>query len=136
MITQHVLTFCQLSRTLDFAERRIIGGRCHARSAERVADGRDGLAGDLAPKVKSLIPEGMHLQSISNRGTQVWPDSSVFTECVPHYRLRILFTNKTADAAASINELIRRTGGELTITECQWLRNYDGKQGYALAQGQ
>ncbi len=96
----------------------------------------NGLANELAEKVQPVIPKSMQLQTISNRGTQVWPESSIFTECVPHYRLRILFRKNTTSGAATINQLISDIGEILDISECQWLRSFDGKKGYALAQGQ
>jgi isocitrate dehydrogenase len=41
---------------------------------------------EIATKVKAVLPSNCSLTLISNRGTQVWPTGSLFTDCVPQYR--------------------------------------------------
>ena len=94
-----------------------------------------GLADDLVNEFNAIVPETLEIQSVSNRGTQVWPESSVFTECVPHYRLRFLL-KKPGENLDTIYDLIRKTGEKFDITEVQWLKRIEGKRSYALAQGQ
>ncbi len=79
------------------------------------------------------------LTMISNRGTQVWPTGSAYTECVDYYRVRFELRDKSRASqlgqSASI-ALLSTIGERFAITDFQPLRNYDGKPGYSLAQGQ
>lgn len=79
------------------------------------------------------------LTMLSNRGTQVWPTGSVFTECVDYYRAR--FELRDASSSASMGqtpciELLRRVSEKFEVVQYQPLKNYDGERGYSLAQGQ
>ena len=71
---------------------------------------------------------------ISNRGTQVWPKGSVFTQCVNHYRCRLqskMLIDETflLNVASIISKNIR-------VCSLEMLRKIDGKEMFTLAQGQ
>jgi len=79
------------------------------------------------------------LTLISNRGTQVWPTGSVFTECVDYYRVR--FELKDGVVAGSFGQsrsiaLLDRIAESFTVCSYELLRTFDGIKGFSLAQGQ
>ncbi len=71
---------------------------------------------------------------ISNRGTQVWPTGSVFTDCVNHYRVR--FESPAAVAQEILLATMAVVAGRFPLCGAEWLRETDGVPGYSLAQGQ
>jgi isocitrate dehydrogenase len=76
----------------------------------------------------------LKLTMISNRGTQVSPVASPFTDCVNHYRARF-----ETEGPVSQHEIVAQLGavGErFRLCGAEWLREIDGAQGYSLAQGQ
>ncbi|MFT5355795.1 MAG: isocitrate dehydrogenase [Polyangiales bacterium] len=94
----------------------------------------------LAPRAfaEQLLPlgtleSGMKLVMISNRGTQVWPTGSPFTDCVNHYRVR--FEGETVKQS-QIAALLTAAGERFPLCGAEWLREIDGQRGYSLAQGQ
>ena len=91
------------------------------------------LADQLAPLCDGTP---LRLTLISNRGTQVWPTGSVYTECVDYFRARF-----EAQGGASVTQkeclaLLGRVGERFTIAEYDLLRSFGGVRGYSLAQGQ
>lgn len=79
------------------------------------------------------------LTLISNRGTQVWPTGSVYTECVDYYRVR--FELKDNVPAGSFGQsrcvaLLDTIAEAFTVCSYELLRTFDGIKGYSLAQGQ
>jgi len=86
---------------------------------------------------KSLrFNENFDLVMISNRGTQVWPTGSIYTELVNEYRMRFekkpgknIRQKELLHIAADLSE-------EMKICSVEFLMNFGGKMGYTLAQGQ
>jgi isocitrate dehydrogenase len=79
------------------------------------------------------------LTLISNRGTQVWPSGSVYTECVDYYRVR--FELKDPATMGVIGQsravaLLDRVAEKYTVCSYELLRVFDGVKGYSMAQGQ
>ncbi len=79
------------------------------------------------------------LTLISNRGTQVWPTGSVYTECVDYYRVR--FELKDGVTPGTIGQsrcvaLMDKVAEKFTVCSYELLRVFDGVKGYSLAQGQ
>lgn len=79
------------------------------------------------------------LTLISNRGTQVWPTGSVYTECVDYYRVR--FELKDGVTPGSFGQarciaLLDRIAESFTVCSYELLRTFDGVKGFSLAQGQ
>jgi isocitrate dehydrogenase len=73
---------------------------------------------------------------ISNRGTQVWPTGSVFTECVDQYRVRIEAVNGSQTDINEMYELTSKIAKDIFITSVEILRKFGEKAAYSLAQGQ
>jgi len=89
---------------------------------------------DLADLIKKAGANGLQLEMISNRGTNVWPNGAPETFCTDAYRCRFMSKGTTL---SDINALVSRiTGLGLDIGMTVNLRSYDGKAGYTLAQGQ
>lgn len=79
------------------------------------------------------------LTLISNRGTQVWPTGSVYTECVDYYRVR--FELKDGFRPGEFGQsrtiaLLDKIAESFTVCSYELLRVFDGVKGYSLAQGQ
>jgi len=79
------------------------------------------------------------LTMISNRGTQVWPTGSVYTDIVDYFRVRFELRDRSSAGRygqAPAIALLARIAERFAIAEIQLLRDFDGVRGYTLAQGQ
>jgi isocitrate dehydrogenase len=79
------------------------------------------------------------LTLISNRGTQVWPTGSVYTECVDYYRVRFELREGVMPGGFGQSRcvaLMDRVAEKFTVCSYELLRTFDGVKGYSLAQGQ
>ncbi len=79
------------------------------------------------------------LTLISNRGTQVWPTGSIYTECVDYYRVR--FELREGIVPGSFGQargvaLMDKIAEKFIVCSYELLRSFDGVKGYSLAQGQ
>jgi len=90
----------------------------------------------IAPIIQKHLKDGLKLIMISNRGTQVWPTGSVFTECVDQYRIRIEAVNGYETNITEIYELTGKITQDIFVTSVEVLRKFGEKAGYSLAQGQ
>jgi isocitrate dehydrogenase len=102
----------------------------------------------LAEKIKAGIKStGLNLVMISNRGTVVWPNGSVFTQCVNHYRCRLQVPETVPDPQAEaeipasesdmlkiVSDLVKGQG--VRVCSLEMLRVIDGLKKFTLAQGQ
>lgn len=73
---------------------------------------------------------------ISNRGTQVWPKGSIFTNLVNQYRCRFETSNENGVTQEDILQLQHRVITDFKICSTELLNMWAGKKGYSLAQGQ
>jgi len=76
------------------------------------------------------------LVTISNRGTQVWPKGSVFTNLVNQYRCRFESVGEIALTQVDILELYKRLSADFKICSTELLNAWGDKKAYSLAQGQ
>ena len=74
------------------------------------------------------------LEMIANRGMKVWPDGSPETFCTDAFRCRFMGSGITPKQVIALQQRVSDLGLEIAMTEN--LRNYDGKAGFTLAQGQ
>lgn len=86
----------------------------------------------IAEILNKTIPEEYKLQMISNRGTQVWPSGSFFTECINHHRCRII----VEEPEHNLYQVVADISRELRVCSVEMLLEIDGKSGFSLAQGQ
>ncbi len=91
----------------------------------------------IAHKFKDKLPENMSLIMMSNRGTQVYPNGSLLTDCVNQFRVRVErepgAPPLTADDILNFAKEISRS---IKICSIEWLMMYGGVKSYSLAQGQ
>lgn len=76
------------------------------------------------------------LVTISNRGTQVWPKGSIYTNLINQYRCRFESTNDMAVTQTDVIELYRRIATEFKVCSSELLNMVGDKRQYSLAQGQ
>lgn len=93
-------------------------------------------ASEIAGMVKAILPDNFELVVISNRGTQVWPTGSILTECVNQYSVRVVAKDQASVSCKEILDVSGKIADKLVITAVQFLKNFAGKPGYSLAQGQ
>jgi len=89
---------------------------------------------DLAAKIKSAAGDGLDLEMIANRGVKVWPDGSPETFCTDNFRCRFMSPSTSPKQVIALVDRVAGLGLEIAMTVS--LRNFDGKSGYTLAQGQ
>ncbi len=76
------------------------------------------------------------LVTISNRGTQVWPTGSSFTNLVNQYCCRFESLGGEAVTQVDILELYKRLSVDFKICSTELLNRWGDKKAYSLAQGQ
>jgi len=96
---------------------------------------------DLASRLERIVAgTPFKLTLMSNRGTQVWPSGSLYTENVDYYRVRF----ELRDPEVMLGQigqmpaihLLRKVAEKFEVADFQPLKTYDGLRGYSLAQGQ
>jgi isocitrate dehydrogenase len=126
--TQFKLEKNPLIMTKEMEEEKIVGVDFFVESIEQ----------PQAVAEKCLKHSGtlFKLVTISNRGTQVWPTGSVFTNLVNQYRCRFESASEEPRTQEEILELYRRMIGTFKICSLELLNMWEGKKAYSLAQGQ
>jgi isocitrate dehydrogenase len=82
-----------------------------------------------------LTDDGLELQMIDNRGVKVWPAGRAETFCIDSFRCRFMAAGQTGmDKILALLGRVSAAGIEIAATQA--LRNFDGKPGFTLAQGQ
>jgi isocitrate dehydrogenase len=76
------------------------------------------------------------LSTISNRGTQVWPTGSVFTNLVNNYRCRFESADDEPLTQVDILELYKRMTADFKVCSIELLNKLGDKKMYSAAQGQ
>ena len=92
-------------------------------------------ANDLGRAAAEPPGDGLALNMISNRGVKVWPDGHPETFCTDNFRCRFM-SLRNSDPTQIIGLLDRVAAPGLEIVKTENLRNFDGKPGFTLAQGQ
>ncbi len=90
----------------------------------------------VAEKCLQHTSDLFKLVTISNRGTQVWPKGSVFTNLVNQYRCRFESIGDSPVTQTDILELYRRLMQDFKICSTELLNMWGDKKAYSLAQGQ
>lgn len=91
---------------------------------------------DLAAVAIKQEKNQLKLVTISNRGTQVWPTGSVFTNLVNQYRIRFETDAASPLTQADILDLYSALSKDLKISSLEILSMWGDKKAYSLAQGQ
>lgn len=91
---------------------------------------------EVAEKCLLHTGELFKLVTISNRGTQVWPKGSSFTNLVNQYGCRFESVAGAAVTQVDVLELYRRLLQDFKICSTELLNQFGEKKAYSLAQGQ
>lgn len=91
---------------------------------------------DIAEKCLNHTAGIFKLVTISNRGTQVWPKGSSFTNLVNQYSCRFESLGDVPVTQVDILELYKRLSIDFKICSTELLNRWGDKKAYSLAQGQ
>lgn len=92
----------------------------------------------IAEKCKTALGENKKLQliNISNRGTQVWPTGSVYTNLVDLYNVRFEAEDGVEVKQSDIIALYEKMSHYFDVATVEILQKHGGERAYSLAQGQ
>jgi isocitrate dehydrogenase len=82
------------------------------------------------------VGDKFKLVTISNRGTQVWPTGSMFTNLVNQFRLRYESIDEKPLSQTDIVNLYAEVAKDFKVCSTELLNMWEGKKAYSLAQGQ
>ena len=91
---------------------------------------------ELAAVAIKQEKDQLKLVTISNRGTQVWPTGSVFTNLVNQYRIRFETEATTPLTQSDVLDLYTELSKDFRISSVEILSMWGDKKAYSLAQGQ
>jgi isocitrate dehydrogenase len=91
---------------------------------------------EVAEKCLKHLGTKYKLSTISNRGTQVWPKGSIYTNLINQYRCRFESIDEVGLTQQDIIDLQQILSADFKICSTELLNMWDGKKGYSLAQGQ
>lgn len=126
--THFILDKNPLIMSKEMEEEQIVGADLFVESAEQPLE--------VATKCQRHIGTQFKLVTISNRGTQVWPTGSVFTNVVNQYRVRFESIDDKALEQSDIIALYQRMSQDFKVCSTELLNMWGGKKAYSLAQGQ
>lgn len=90
----------------------------------------------IAEKCKRHAGVKFNLVNISNRGTQVWPTGSVYTNLVNQYNVRFESIDNEPLNQQDVIGLYVSMSGNFKICSFELLNRWGDKKAYSLAQGQ
>ena len=96
----------------------------------------EGQPDEIAKKCQRHAGVKFKLVNISNRGTQVWPTGSVYTNLVNVYNARFESLDEEPLNQQDIIGLYVSLSGNFKICSFELLNQWGEKKGYSLAQGQ
>ena len=93
---------------------------------------------NLGEALSRIVPSGLQLVMVSNRGVKVWPGGKSETFCSDQWRCRFMSNDKGAPIThRHIIELLRNVeGAGFDFIKTENLCNFDGERGYSLDQGE
>jgi isocitrate dehydrogenase len=91
---------------------------------------------EVAKKCQRHAGVKFNLVNVSNRGTQVWPTGSVFTNLVNQYNVRFESIDGSPLKQHDIIGLYVSLSGDFKICSIELLNTWGDKKAYSLAQGQ
>jgi isocitrate dehydrogenase len=114
--------------TLDNKEQKIVGVDMFVESNEQ--------PNEVAQQCLAHVGTQFKLVTISNRGTQVWPTGSVFTNLINQYRCRFESINDAPLTQEDIVKLYASLTADFKVCSTEILNMWGDKKAYSLAQGQ
>ena len=112
----------------EMEEEMIVGVDMFVESAEQPIA--------VAEKCKLQTGNMFKLVSVSNRGTQVWPTGSIFTNLVNQYNVRFESADGSALNQQDVISLYISLSKDFKICSMELLNSWEGKKAYSLALGQ
>jgi len=112
----------------EMEDEQIIGVDMFIESAEQ--------PGLIAQKCERHAGVKFKLINISNRGTQVWPTGSVYTNLVNQYNIRFESLDGKPLNQHDISGLYVSLSGDYKICSTELLNTWGNQRAYSLAQGQ
>lgn len=93
---------------------------------------------NLGEALTRIVPAGLQLVMVSNRGVKVWPGGKSETFCSDQWRCRFMSSDKGALVThKQIIELLGSVeGAGFDFIKTENLCNFDGERGYSLDQGE
>lgn len=91
---------------------------------------------ELAALCQQATGDLFKLIIISNRGTQVWPTGSVYTNLVNQYRVRFESIDGKSLQQSDIIALYARVSQLVKVCSVELLHQWGDQKAYSLAQGQ
>ncbi|MFM7839070.1 MAG: isocitrate dehydrogenase, partial [Chitinophagaceae bacterium] len=117
-----------LIMTQEMQEETIVGVDFFVESADQPTV--------VAEKALQHTGNLFQLVTISNRGTQVWPKGSIYTNIVNQYRCRFESKDNVARTQLEILELYKALQQDFKICSLELLNMWGNQKAYSLAQGQ
>ena len=117
-----------LIMTEEMEEEKIVGVDMFIESMEQ--------PNAVAEKCLRHVGDLFKLVTISNRGTQVWPKGSIFTNLINQYRCRFESIAEAPLTQTDVLELYKALMSEFKICSTELLNMWGDKKAYSLAQGQ
>ena len=90
----------------------------------------------IAKKCQRHAGVKFNLINISNRGTQVWPTGSIYTNLVNQYNVRFESIDGSPLNQQDVLGLYISLSGDFKICSSELLNSWGGKKAFSLAQGQ
>ena len=90
----------------------------------------------IAKKCQRHAGVKFKLINISNRGTQVWPTGSIYTNLVNQYNVRFESIDGSPLNQQDVLGLYISLSGDFKICSSELLNSWGGRKAYSLAQGQ
>jgi isocitrate dehydrogenase len=90
----------------------------------------------IAHKCQRHAGETFKLVNLSNRGTQVWPTGSIYTNLVNQYHVRFESLDNSPIHQQDIIGLYVSLSGDFKICSLELLNTWGDKRAYSLSQGQ
>jgi isocitrate dehydrogenase len=112
----------------EMEEEEIVGADMFIESAEQPLV--------IADKCQKHAGTAFKLINISNRGTQVWPTGSVFTNLVNQYNVRYESVDGKPLAQKDVISLYVSLSNDFKVCSHELLNSWGDKRAYSLAQGQ
>ena len=112
----------------EMEEEHIIGVDLFIESAEQPEV--------IARKCQRHAGVKFNMINVSNRGTQVWPTGSVYTNLVNQYNVRFESLDGSPLNQQDVIGMYVSMSGDFKICSLELLNTWGGKKAYSLAQGQ
>lgn len=86
----------------------------------------------IVADIKNVLKDftNIKLEVLSNRGTNVYPEFSKFSECVNSYSLRLLSPNQVAES--QLLQLASQISATYKVLTIEFLKDFNNKPGYTI----